>query len=367
VIDGATNATTTLIDPHASGPGALAIDAAADRIYLANGFSNNLSVIAGDIAPTSHAIAVIFSGVSGGRVASSPAGINCGVSSCAASFPAGTIVDLSATGSVPAVFQGWSGACSGGGACQVTMNSDQFVTAGFQILVPNVVGQTQAAASAAITSAGLYVGNLTQGSGHGVAPGNVISESPAAGTVVAAGSAVSLVVSGIVVPNIVGEAQATATAALASAGLRVGNVTQGSVGGVVAGSVISESPAAGAVVASGSTVNVVVSDDVAVPNLVGTTQSGATSAISGAGLIMGTVTQQSSSTVAFGDVISESPAAGSYVPPSSTVNLLVSSGNSVVSSGNPGRGGGGAFDWLTMVALLLCLSPRPVRGRVPCP
>jgi len=291
VIDGATNGTTTLIDPHASGPGALAIDASANRIYVANGFSDNLTVIAGDIAPTSHALAVIFSGASGGTVASSPAGIDCGVSSCAASFPVGAKVNLAASAAAPTVFVAWSDACSGSGSCQVTMNSDRFVSAIFGTPVPNVVGQTQAAASAAIASAGLSVGNVTQGSANGVVPGNVISESPAAGTGVAPGSAV----------------------------------------------------------------NLVVSDDVAVPNVVGATQSAATSAITGAGLIMGTVTQQSSSTVASGDVIRESPAAGSYVGPGASVNLVLSTGG--------GGGGGGAFDWLTLGALLICLFPRSMRGR----
>ncbi|TLY57089.1 MAG: PASTA domain-containing protein, partial [Gammaproteobacteria bacterium] len=51
--------------------------------------------------------------------------------------------------------------------------------------VPNVVGQTQAAATSAITSAGLTAGTVTMQSSTTVASGNVISESPAAGTSVA--------------------------------------------------------------------------------------------------------------------------------------------------------------------------------------
>jgi len=65
---------------------------------------------------------------------------------------------------------------------------------------------------------------------------------------------------------------------------------------------------------------------VAVPNVVGETQAAATTAIMGAGLVVGTVTQQSSSTVASGDVISESPAAGTNVATGSAVNLVVSTG-----------------------------------------
>jgi hypothetical protein len=73
------------------------------------------------------------------------------------------------------------GGGSGGAAAQVT--------------VPNVVGDTQAAATTAITGAGLTVGTATQQSSSTVASGHVISESPVASTSVASGSAVTLVVS----------------------------------------------------------------------------------------------------------------------------------------------------------------------------
>jgi glucose/arabinose dehydrogenase len=62
-------------------------------------------------------------------------------------------------------------------------------------VVPDVVNQTQAAASAAISAAGLRVGGVTTlGSGTIVA-GNVISQDPVAGTSLPAGSNVNLVVS----------------------------------------------------------------------------------------------------------------------------------------------------------------------------
>src|SRR5204862_1233670 len=86
-----------------------------------------------------------------------------------------------------------------------------------QVAVPNVVGQAQVAAASAITGAGLTVGTVTQQSSSTVAAGSVISESPTAGTRVAIGSAVSLVVSSgapppaqVAVPNVVGQAQAAA-------------------------------------------------------------------------------------------------------------------------------------------------------------
>src|SRR5437667_638687 len=205
--------------------------------------------------------------------------------------------------------------------------------------VPNVVGQTQAAATSAITSAGLTAGTVTMQSSTTVASGHVISESPAAGTSVASGAAVNLVVSSgappptqVAVPNVVGQTQAAATSAITSAGLTAGTVTQQSSTTVASGSVISESPAAGTSVANGSAVNLVVSSGappptpVAVPNVVGETQAAATSAITSAGLTVGTVTMQSSTTVASGHVSIESPAAGTSVASASAVNLVVSSG-----------------------------------------
>jgi beta-lactam-binding protein with PASTA domain len=207
--------------------------------------------------------------------------------------------------------------------------------------VPNVVGLTQAAATSAITGAGLTVGAVSTSSSSTVPSGNVISESPVAGTSVASGSAVSLVVStgpaSVAVPNVVGSTQAAATTAITSAGLTLGTVTTQSSSTVAAGLVISESPAAGTSVAAKSAVNLVVSSGaaaVSVPNVVGLTQAAATATITGVGLSLGTVTTQSSSTVAAGLVISETPTAGTSVAAKSAVTLVVSSGAAPVTVPN---------------------------------
>ena len=208
-------------------------------------------------------------------------------------------------------------------------------------LVPNVVGLTQAAATTAITGAGLVLGNVTTQNSGSVPAGSVISQNPLGGASVAPGSAVDLVVSSgpapVSVPNVVGLTQAAATTAITGAGLVLGNVTTQNSGSVPAGSVISQSPLAGASVAPGSAVDLVVSSGpapVSVPNVVGLTQAAATTAITGAGLVLGNVTTQYSATVPAGSVISQNPLGGTSVAPGSAVDLVVSSGPAPVSVPN---------------------------------
>ncbi len=203
------------------------------------------------------------------------------------------------------------------------------------VAVPNVVGLTQSAASTAITGAGLVVGTVTAASSSTVASGNVISSNPAAGVSVNSGSSVSLVVSkgpaGVAVPNVIGLTQSAASTAINGAGLVIGTVTTASSSTVASGNVISSNPVAGTSVTAGSSVSLVVSAGavkVAVPNVVGTTQSAALTVITRSGLVIGTVNTAPSSTVASGSVISSSPAAGTSVNSGSSVNLLISSGSS---------------------------------------
>ncbi|HWX75803.1 MAG TPA: hypothetical protein VNZ05_10875 [Solirubrobacteraceae bacterium] len=54
--------------------------------------------------------------------------------SCAADYAPGTVVTLSAAPLEGSRFSGWGGACSGAGACTVTMNADQTVVALFGVL-----------------------------------------------------------------------------------------------------------------------------------------------------------------------------------------------------------------------------------------
>jgi beta-lactam-binding protein with PASTA domain len=204
------------------------------------------------------------------------------------------------------------------------------------VSVPDVVGMTQAAATSALTAAGLTVGIVTTAPSATVVAGSVISESPAAGTLFAAGSSVHLVVSSgpapVRVPNVVGLAQAAGTSVITSAGLTLGTVSIAPSATVTAGSISGITPSARTLVAAGSTVNLVVSSGPApvnVPNVVGLAQAAASSAVAAAGLTSGAVTTASSATVPKGSIISQSPAAGTSVAAGSVVNLTVSAGPNI--------------------------------------
>ena len=65
-----------------------------------------------------------------GTVVSVPAGINCG-SECNSRFVDGSAVIMSAQPEYGYTFTGWGDACSGTGACELSMNSDKSVSANF--------------------------------------------------------------------------------------------------------------------------------------------------------------------------------------------------------------------------------------------
>ncbi len=198
------------------------------------------------------------------------------------------------------------------------------------VAVPDVLGKTQPDAEAALAGAGLSLGSVAQGSSGTVPAGSVMSQNPPPGSLALPGSPVDLVVSQgpqpVPVPNIVGRAQSDARATITGAGFSVGAVTEDWSATVPAGSVIGQDPAAGTVMIPGTAVNFVVSKGpapVPTPHVVGMSQTNAQTAITGAGLAVGTVTQEYSATVAEGGVISQSPTGGTMLTPGSLVNLVV--------------------------------------------
>jgi hypothetical protein len=202
--------------------------------------------------------------------------------------------------------------------------------------VPNVVGLTQAAASSAITGAGLTVGTVTTASSSTVPSGSVISQSPIAGSSVAAGSAVNLVVSTGPAPSGFGVSASPSTLSLI-AGATTGNtaaitlVQVGSFSGSVTLSCAVTTAPAGAT--SPATCSLSPTTAVTVPGGTGPTLTVTSAATTTAGAYTVTVTGTSGTTTASTVVnITVTSATG-------TGTFSVQSGSPTVSVSGPGVSG----------------------------
>ena len=205
------------------------------------------------------------------------------------------------------------------------------------VVVPDVVGLSQGAAEAAITGAGLVVGVVSNANSDVVPAGDVSAQNPGGGAFAAPASAVDITVSDgpadVVVPDVVGLSQGAAEAAITGAGLVVGVVSNANSDVVPAGDVSAQNPGGGAFAAPASAVDITVSDgpaDVVVPDVVNQAQAAAEAAITGAGLTVGVVSNDSSDTVLAGDVISQNPLGGAIAAAGSAVDLVISTGSAGV-------------------------------------
>jgi len=131
------------------------------------------------------------------------------------------------------------------------------------------------------------------------------------------------------VPDIVGMSQDEAQLALEKQGLNWGTPARAYSDTVPAGHVISCQPRAGQKVGLGRAVTTVISRGVetkTVPDVIGKTKDQAGAAIKGAGLALGTVTEEYSASVASGKVISSDPKAGKVIEHTEKVSIVVSKG-----------------------------------------
>ncbi|MFW3171534.1 Stk1 family PASTA domain-containing Ser/Thr kinase [Geodermatophilus sp. CPCC 206100] len=201
-----------------------------------------------------------------------------------------------------------------------------------QVTVPaQLVGVPQAEAEAAITEAGLVVGEVTtQETDDDAQVGNVLSSTPASGAQVEAGSAVALVVGigpdTIAVPPVVGLDEDRARTTLENAGF-TGNTDTRQVDSTEAeGVVVDVDPAEGQQVAPGGTITLSVSDgDAEVPDVAGQQQDAATGTLRDAGFT-NTGVEEVDSDQPVGTVIGTDPGAGSQAAAGDRITLRVSSG-----------------------------------------
>ncbi|HEY7961602.1 MAG TPA: Stk1 family PASTA domain-containing Ser/Thr kinase [Solirubrobacteraceae bacterium] len=197
-----------------------------------------------------------------------------------------------------------------------------------KVTVPNVTGRPQAVAVASLQRAGLTAA-LSQLASANVAAGVVIGQSPRQGTRVKRGTRVSLLLSSgpgsLPLPAVTGLKSAEAVTRLRAAGLTP-TVQARPSSRVAQGVVIATDPTAGTEVQVGSAVTVAVSSGparVVVPDLTGSTRAAATATLANAGLKVGSVTQQISTSQAPGTVLSQSPAAGTSLNPDQSVDLVL--------------------------------------------
>jgi hypothetical protein len=113
-----------------------------------------------NLSPATYTLSVRTGGDGSSTVGSSPAGISCGAD-CSEPYNSGTAVTLSATPARGSVFTGWSGACTGTGSCQVTMNAAQSVNASFGLSLNTLTVTKAGDGSGAVASSppGIDCGN----------------------------------------------------------------------------------------------------------------------------------------------------------------------------------------------------------------
>lgn len=207
------------------------------------------------------------------------------------------------------------------------------------VSVPNVVSLKRNDAEKVIVAAGLKLGNTTGEASDTVPAGQVISQTPAALTMVQPGTAVDLVISkgkaepkNVTVPDLTGKTKVEAEKALSDVGLVGVASNPEETDAVAPGLVFKQSVPAGTTAKEGDRVAFTVAlatATVEVPNVTGMSQQDAKNALVNAKLGYDT-TVAYDDTVAIDNVISQSIPAGTQVKAGTTVTVQVSLGKAPV-------------------------------------
>jgi len=199
-------------------------------------------------------------------------------------------------------------------------------------VVPNVRGQSETDARNTLADREFKV-NVNRTYNDNVAKDYVISQNPAANTTQAKGSTVVINVSDgpapISVPNVVNRTRSSAESTIRNAGLNVSvSNTEVFSDSVPAGSVVTQSPAAGASAKKGDTVTLTISkgkETVTIPDVRNQSRTSATNTLRNLGLNVD-YREDNDDNVAADNVISQSPTAGSAVAKGDRVVLTISLG-----------------------------------------
>jgi serine/threonine-protein kinase len=195
-----------------------------------------------------------------------------------------------------------------------------------EVLVPNVVGKSEAEAVAEITRAGLEARSVQINSGQPA--GTVTAQAPPAGTTLVTGSEVRINVSKgpapVAVPSVVGLLYDTAASQLQAAEFAVARRDVDS--DEPAGTVVAQNPAGNSTAAKGSVVTLDVSkgpETVEVPDVTGLDGPTARSTLTAAGFKVHKDTIETEDETLRGLVATQSPAGGSQAEPGSVVRIEV--------------------------------------------
>jgi serine/threonine-protein kinase len=194
--------------------------------------------------------------------------------------------------------------------------------------IPQVSGLLPQIAERKLRRAHFKIDGVQMTNSATVPKGQVIGTSPPGGQSASPGTGVTVIVSSgkapVNVPNVQGDSQANGAAALRQAGFQV-NVQQQQSSSVMAGNVISQSPAGGTTAPASSTVTIVVAQAptaVAVPQVVGDTRDSARRTLKAAGFKVAKQTEVTSQPNQQDIVISQSPSTGTAAK-GSTVTIVV--------------------------------------------
>ena len=197
------------------------------------------------------------------------------------------------------------------------------------IATPGVVGLTQADAQRKLAQQGLK-SSLGESRYSADAPkSTVLVQTPAAGTPVPGGTTVVLDISAgqqrSTMPSVLGISRDDATEELRKAGLLVGQVVE-QPSDSARGIVLLSRPDAGQVVPAGTRVDLVVSGgpaEITLPDVAGRGLDAARGLLEQLGLTLAPIEYDSTSTLAAGTVVSQSPAAGTLAGAGATITLHV--------------------------------------------
>ncbi|MBR5756496.1 MAG: Stk1 family PASTA domain-containing Ser/Thr kinase [Firmicutes bacterium] len=228
------------------------------------------------------------------------------------------------------------------------MSKAEVINPPAEVNVPSVIDMTTEDAVATLAEYNLNLVVEFELISKDVEVGHIISQTPAADSVVKEGQTIKVNVSkGTVnasVPNVAGKSYANAKAVLETYGYKVAISGKVEDKAIAKDYIVSQNPKAGTQLEQGKTVSLTISlgppaSAVTSPefNLVGYTFDEAQNVLNELGLRLGTVSYKTSTSVPEGSVISHTPGVGSAPPAGTSVDFIVSTGN----TSQGGTGGGG--------------------------